>query len=214
MLNYILNPITKSFKILFGVAENEETVDVVVRYRIKHALVVLFECMSDARRFIAFDEMQDLIRNDRIAQSGGQEVFDYLAYLFVIHIVNSQRVQGICAGSSNYLLRELNKTIAHGSRLYCVYIQDFDKPIVHSHSENTLHIPADVATYFIDKYKCGTRLRLLQRCARISNLAEAQSEVAAQDITTHELVKQFYALSRNYPELLVTMKSLGNGESM
>jgi len=187
------------------------TVDETLTNRMKEALEILFECLNEARGFIVLDEVHDLIRNDRLAQSGGREVFHYLVYLLVIHIVNTQRVQGVLAGSSNYLLKELNKTVV-GPRLYFTYIQDFDKSLVLSYLENSLHIPADAATHIIDKF--GTRLRLLDRCVRISNLAEAQLEVTAQDIAADELVKDFYALSDKLPELLITMKNIVDGNSM
>jgi len=186
--------------------------DLVAKNRMKEALGLLFECLSDARGFVAFDEVHDLIRNDRLAESGGREIFHYLAFLFVIHIVNSQRVQGVCAGSSNHLLSELNETLVHGTRLCHLYIQDFDKSEVLSYLENTLHIPADVATFIIDK--CGTRLRLLQSFTGISNLAQAQTVTATLDISARQIVEKFYAFSEKYPELLVTMNSIVNGESV
>ena len=186
--------------------------DLAVTDRMKEALELLFECLSDAQGFVALDEVHDLIRNDRLAESGGRVVFNYLAYLFVIHIVNSKRVQGVCAGSSNHLFRELNKTVAHGHRLCEVYITDFDKPEVLSYLENTRHIPADVATFIIDN--CGTRLRSLERCVGISSLARAQTVIAAHDIGARHIVEEFYAFSETYPELLVTMKSIVDGKSM
>ena len=199
----------KSFA-MFG-SKIDITSDRIITNRMKEALDILFECMNEARGFIVLDEVHDLIRNDRLAQSGGCEVFHYLAYLLVVHIVNNQRVQGVLAGSSNYLLKELDKTVV-GPRLYFTYIQDFDKSLVLSYLENSLKIPADAATYIIDK--CGTRLRLLDRFIRISNLAEAQLGVTAQDIAANELVKEFYALSNKLPELLVTMKNIVDGKSM
>ena len=77
----------------YGVGEVDVANNWLVSYRMKEALEVLFECLSDAQGFIAFDELHDLVCNDRLADLGGRDVFSCLAKL----IVNSQRVQGILA---------------------------------------------------------------------------------------------------------------------
>ena len=191
---------------------NMDTNQLEVSSRMKEALEVLFECLSDARGFVAFDEVHDLIRNDRLVDSGGRDVFECLAKLLVNHVVNSLRVQAVCAGSSNFLVLELNKTVACGTRLSLEFIQDVERPEMLSYLVNDCHIPKEVATFCLDK--CGTRFRLLQRCIVDPSLAKVQAVVASLDITSEAYVKQFYVMLKKYPEALIVMRNLVNGIKM
>ena len=92
-------------------------VNVATRARLVYALRLLFEAaeslyfervregiaQEDAEAVVLFDEVQDLIKDDRLAQAGGRYVFEYLGTLLVSYCVDRRVVRSVVAGSSAML---------------------------------------------------------------------------------------------------------------
>ena len=141
--------------------------------RLSYALRLLFEVsetlyyersskgMSQdaARPVLLFDEVQDLIRDERLALMGGRLVFDQLASLLVGYGVDRGVVRTAAAGSSAMLAVEFNKTVANGFRWNRYMVTDPDKGDVLKALQSRGYTEQEAASMV---ELCGTRLRLLQ----------------------------------------------------
>ena len=70
----------------------------------------------DAAPVLLFDEVQDLIKDDRLKSVGGADIFNMLAALIVSHSVDGQSVTTAFAGSSAELAFAFSRTTARGNR--------------------------------------------------------------------------------------------------
>jgi len=112
----------------------------------------------DAAPVLLFDEVQDLIRDDRLARAGGSLVFKALARLLVTHCVDGHAVRAAMSGSSALLSVFFDRTVASGFRLTTYSLPD-PEPEVVLHALRACGYTADEATDMVAL--CGTRLRLL-----------------------------------------------------
>ena len=115
---------------------------------------------DDAAPVLLFDEVQDLIRDDRLARMGGRFLFDELATLLVAYGVDRRVVHAAVAGSSALLSIEFDKTVAAGARWWYYKTQDPDEGSVRDALLKKGY-SSDEAAAMIKL--CGTRLRLLER---------------------------------------------------
>ena len=112
-----------------------------------------------ARPVLLFDEVQDLIRNERLALIGGRLVFDQLASLLVTYGVDRGVVRTVAAGSSAMLAVEFNKTVANDFRWDNYLVTDPDEGDVLEALQRRGYTEQEAANMV---ELCGTRLRLLQ----------------------------------------------------
>ena len=112
----------------------------------------------DAAPVLLFDEVQDLIRDDRLARAGGSLVFKALARLLVTHCVDGHAVRAAMSGSSALLSVFFDRTVASGFRLTTYSLPD-PEPEVVLHALRACGYTADEAADMVAL--CGTRLRLL-----------------------------------------------------
>jgi hypothetical protein len=112
----------------------------------------------DAAPVLLFDEVQDLIRDDRLARAGGSAVFKALARLLVTHCVDSHAVRAAVSGSSALLSIFFDRTVASGFRLITYSLPD-PEPEAVLRVLRARGYTADEAADIVAL--CGTRLRLL-----------------------------------------------------
>jgi hypothetical protein len=108
---------------------------------------------------LLFDEVQDLIKDYRLADVGGRFVFEELAVLLVAYGVDRRSVRAAVAGSSAQLAVEFNKTVANGPRWRYVWMRDPSPDTIVAALVAKHYTPAQ-AKSMIDLV--GTRLRLLE----------------------------------------------------
>jgi energy-coupling factor transporter ATP-binding protein EcfA2 len=107
---------------------------------------------------LLFDEVQDLIKDERLASVGGRYVFDELAVLLVRYGVDRKVVHTAVAGSSAMLAFEFEKTVAHGARWSHHFVLDPEEPVVMAALKRSGYDSAEAANIV---QLCGSRLRLL-----------------------------------------------------
>ena len=112
----------------------------------------------DAAPVLLFDEVQDLICDDRLARAGGSAVFKALARLLVVHCVDSHAVRAAVSGSSALLSIFFDRTVASGFRLITYSLPD-PEPEAVLRVLRARGYTADEAADIVAL--CGTRLRLL-----------------------------------------------------
>ena len=114
---------------------------------------------ADALPVLLFDEVQDLVKDARLASAGGRVVFETLAALLVGYGVDRKVVRTAVAGSSALLNAEFAKTVARGNRW--IYYELADPP------EHAMHAVLRERGYTLEEARAmtdllGTRVRLLQ----------------------------------------------------
>ena len=185
----------------FGVSVNVNTeVD-----RARNSLSDLFEVMSElkaerlkagateeeAKGIVFFDEIQDLIRADRLSMKGGAQLFSSVADRVVTYVVNDKQLHFVVAGSSSYLDSEFDKTAARGFRWNRFLVLDMEPSIVSELLHEKGLSKAD-QEYVLEVF--GTRLRLLEPilCLTDVNKASIEAVVAKQvEYTKSNIVKLF-----------------------
>lgn len=108
---------------------------------------------------LLFDEVHDLIRDDRLARAGGRFLFDELAVLLVAYGVDRRAVRAAVAGSSALLSVEFDKAVAAGARWAYYELQDPDAGAVRDVLCAQGYSRADAEAMI---QLCGTRMRLLE----------------------------------------------------
>ena len=108
---------------------------------------------------LLFDEVHDLIRDDRLARAGGRFLFDELAALLVAYGVDRRAVRAAVAGSSALLSVEFDKAVAAGARWAYYELQDPDAGTVRDALCAQGYSRADAEAMI---QLCGTRMRLLE----------------------------------------------------
>lgn len=108
---------------------------------------------------LLFDEVHDLIRDDRLARAGGRFLFDELAALLVAYGVDRRAVRAAVAGSSALLSVEFDKAVAAGARWAYYELQDPDAGAVRDALCAQGYSSADAEAMI---QLCGTRMRLLE----------------------------------------------------
>lgn len=111
-----------------------------------------------ARCIVMLDEVQDLIKDARLAKAGGRDLFHWLAGSMVLYNVDKKTVLIVAAGSSAELNIEFGKTVARKNRWTYYKLPD---PTPETVTEALLKQGYNKAE--IDELldACGTRLRLL-----------------------------------------------------
>ena len=127
--------------------------------------------VTDAAPVLLFDEVQDLIKDERLARAGGRDVFNLLGAQLIAHCVDRQEVRAAVAGSSAALdFAFAAASPARGNRWTYYDLRDPSPETVVTALQArgyTAHEAQDMVAL------CGTRLRLLQR--PLSQGAEALS---------------------------------------
>lgn len=141
--------------------------------RLVAALLMLFEVCEelklerektmpplDAAPVLLFDEVQDLIKDERLRRAGGQIVLDMLGALLVGYCMDRKAVRAVIAGSS----AELNFAFSTSGPLNAVRWEDFD---LEDPPEAAVCTALVAKGYNLEEacsmtQLCGTRLRLLQ----------------------------------------------------
>jgi hypothetical protein len=137
-----------ALRLLFEVAETLYAARKAAGIAEEHAPIVLL-----------FDEVQDLIKDSRLANVGGRFVFEELAVLLVAYGVDRRVVRTAVAGSSALLSVEFDKTVAGGARWNYQQMVDPDVDTV---------VTALLERGYKKEEACrivalvGTRLRLLE----------------------------------------------------
>ncbi len=109
---------------------------------------------------ILFDEVQDLIKDNRLAAVGGIAVFSHLATLLVSNCIDIPTVNAAVAGSSSQIRAAFNKTVANNFRWYLFELSDPTRETIVDELRR-LGYDDIVIDKIIDV--CGTRLRLLEK---------------------------------------------------
>ena len=141
--------------------------------RLVDALTMLFDVCAQLRRerlaagmspqdaapILLFDDMQDLIRDDRLARVGGVDIFNALAKLLVTYGVDEHAVRTAVAGSSALLSVYFERTVASGGRWRFYELLDPEpEVVVHALCARGYTIAEAEEMVAL----CGTRLRLLE----------------------------------------------------
>lgn len=122
---------------------------------------------------LLFDEVQDLIRDERLAEVGGRLLFHELAVLLVAYCVDRRVVRAAVAGSSALLSVEFDKTVARGARWSHYELHDPPEEAVRKALLARGYAEEDAQAML---HLCGTRLRLLEvPLCRPLPLLDAQS---------------------------------------
>ena len=142
---------------------------------------------QDAAPVLLFDEVQDLIRDDRLARVGGIEIFNALAKLLVIHGVDDHAVRTAVTGSSALLSVYFERTVASGGRWRFYELPDPEPEVVaralRAHGYTAAEAEDMIAL-------CGTRLRLLEEpltCGADGVGARAFMDAARMTASAHLL---------------------------
>ena len=140
---------------------------------------------ADALPVLLFDEVQDLVKDERLRSAGGYLVFETLAALLVGYGVDRQVVRTAVAASSALLNEKFTKTVARGNRW--IYYELADP------SEHAVHAALCNRGYTIDEARAmtdllGTRLRLLREPLALGAAEVSASGFLAKKRTTAESV--------------------------
>ena len=176
-------------------------------YQVNEALDLLFDCLSDLNGFAAIDEAHDLIRDDRLALVGGQEIFRNLARLAVDHAVNLPKMKVAFAGSSNFLWFDLNKTVLSGHRLNMKYVDDIQEATVISYLSKEFNMSLEKATFLVEA--CGSRLRLVLKCAACKDPNRQLDDIYEESLGH---ITIFYNIVQQHSELRDATSKIANGE--
>ncbi|XRB02022.1 hypothetical protein NFJ02_13g13760 [Pycnococcus provasolii] len=190
-------------------------VNVATRARLVYALRLLFEsaeslyfervregiAQEHAAPVVLFDEVQDLIKDDRLARAGGKYVFEYLGTLLVSYCVDRRVARGVVAGSSAMLSVEYDKTVASGARWVHHYLDDPDEGAVMAQLTSRGYTASE-ARGMVEL--CGTRLRLLEKPLRdgVDVVDHATFMQSAIDLASSQYSDLFSALEAPDLELL------------
>lgn len=148
----------------------------------------------DAAPILLFDEVHDLIRDDRLAAAGGRYLFQELATLLVAYVVDRQAVRAAVAGSSALLSVEFDRTVAAGARWEYYTLRD---PADHVTRDALLAAGYSAADASAMMNLCGARMRLLSKPLRLgpSHLGSAEFCEAARQLATAHFADLFRAAS-------------------
>ena len=114
----------------------------------------------DAAPVLLFDEVQDLIKDERLRRAGGQLVFDMLGAQIVAYCVDRQAVRAVITGSSAEVQFEFaGRTPLRGNRLSYFDLKDPETGTVIAALQSEGGYSKEEARSMTDL--CGTRLRLL-----------------------------------------------------
>lgn len=138
---------------------------------------------GDASRqcVLLFDEVQDLLKDERLAAAGGLEVFQRLASLPCSECVDAQSVLAAVAGSSaelNFQFRQ--RTVMRGNRWDYYELPD-PQPRVAVEALCTAGMEASAAQRVVDAL--GTRMRLLHKALTTPGGVDAEVYIAVHRST-------------------------------
>ena len=173
----------QALSLLFEVAKEQ--------YHARRAAGVPHE---DAAPVLLFDQVQDLIRDDRLAGAGGRFVFNTLAVLLVAYGVDSESVRAAVAGSSALLSVEFDKTVASGFRWVYYELPDPEADAVLAALRASGYSDDDARSMVA---LCGTRLRLLADPLK-RGAAQLSARAFTSEMTT-TAVGNFADLHRSSP---------------
>jgi DNA polymerase III delta prime subunit len=186
------------------VAETEVTLgpSYLLKEQICEALSILFESMAESRGLIIIDEVLDLLRDDRLKNSGGEKIFDHLTTLIVTYMVNFSQVKGAFAGSSNFLEQEFSKTVASDYRWHMEYLSDLPKDSMLDYltAKDGFNLSQEIAEFILEK--CGTRFRIIKDILETYSL-EADIRKNINFLYSREKLRldSFLQLANEYPSI-------------
>jgi hypothetical protein len=149
--------------LLFEVAEQLHNERLAAGVPIEHASPVLL-----------FDEVQNLIKDSRLASAGGNFIFKQLAVKLLAFGTDRRAVRTAVAGSSALLRYKLEPTAASWPRLECHDMADPPRPVIIT-ALTGMGYTEDEANSMVDLV--GPRLRLLER-----PLEKGAEEVSCSDV--------------------------------
>ena len=108
--------VSKINNIIYNIGNNSMTFDKqeqLARRRLEQAINLLFDVCRSLKQetgmppILLFDELYDLIKNQRLREKGGTDIFATVATNLIIKGVNSHDVRSVVAGSNSELARHL-----------------------------------------------------------------------------------------------------------
>ena len=134
-----------------------------ILFSVASEIAVSNEARDEKRVVIIFDELLDLVRQDRFSDSCGPELMDRICGLTVHHNIDKRDICIFFAGSSGFLLQELGSRRLHGTNCDVHTMTDpSEKEVLAAIEERGYD--RTVAKQIVDGLGC--RLRLLDRILR------------------------------------------------
>jgi hypothetical protein len=167
----------------------------------------------DAAPVLLFDEVQDLIKDERLRRAGGQLVLDMLGSQIVAYCVDRQAVRAVITGSSAELQFEFAaSTPLRGNRLDYFDLKDPETGTVITALQIEGGYNEEEARSMTDL--CGTRLRLLQKPLTIGKKGISAANFLSQASTLgrSDYASVFYKL--NASEGMLLAKLIDNIEAL
>jgi len=167
----------------------------------------------DAAPVLLFDEVQDLIKDERLRRAGGQLVLDMLGSQIVAYCVDRQAVRAVITGSSAELQFEFAaSTPLRGNRLDYFDLKDPETGTVITALQIEGGYSEEEARSMTDL--CGTRLRLLQKPLTIGKKGISAANFLSQASTLgrSDYTSVFYKL--NASEGMLLAKLIDNIEAL
>ena len=198
--------------------------------RLVTALVMLFDVCGelkeerqktmdplDAAPILLFDEVQDLIKDERLRKAGGQVVLDMLGALLVGYCVDRRAVRAVVAGSSAELYFAFAASgPLRSARWSCFDLKDPDEDAMVAALVKCGYEASDARSM---TRLCGTRLRLMEGplCKGAKTLSTAEflrgSSLAGQVDISDVFSTLTPADAKQLAKLLDTIEACDTGPS-
>ena len=141
----------------------------------------------EAAPVILMDEVHDLMKDSKLANVGGREMFETLTTQLVVEGVTNNCIRSVIAGSDGQLAFDANYTHMKSNRLIRYYLQD--------PNESDVKVALKAKGYTEEECNqvisfCGTRLRILEDIllpenkVEIANFLRATKDIAVTDYKT------------------------------
>ena len=139
-------------------------------------------------------QLQDLIKDSRLAKVGGKQVFDFLAQQLIDYGTTKGLVRSVVAGSSAELLNKLGETsVASGERVKRYALLDPPEDEVRKALVGVGYSAEDAARIVLS---CGARLRPLEEPLRDRKLVPADELILERERTAKsQFGNLFHSLS-------------------
>ena len=136
------------------------------RIRANHAIYLLFKVASeigtdavdsDHRPLIMIDEIFELVRQDKYADIGGDEIMSRICGMTLHHNIDLKKVNVFMAGSSSLLLQNLSMRRLHGINIRVVSVEDPSEKDVTQFLTSLGYSP-DLCKKIIESLGCRLRI--------------------------------------------------------
>ena len=192
--------------------------DDISRIRANRAISLLFEVASEIgqdavnanhRPLIIIDEVLDLVRRDRYADVGGEEMMDRICGMTIRHNIDKKDVNVFMAGSSSLLLQELGVRRLHGINREIVTIKDPSEKDITQYLEKKLGYSPEACKRILERLGC--RLRILSRVLE-SKLSDEELDIYINDCHNNAIldIKTLFATCSDINSRLQVSKILND----